>query len=38
MEHYGESIFEMMNFSDVKLTAITCILLQPIRFGAGFVE
>ncbi|CAN5369397.1 hypothetical protein BH09BAC6_BH09BAC6_29140 [soil metagenome] len=34
MEHYGESLFNILNFTDGKLSAIDCILLTPFRVGA----
>lgn len=34
MEHYGETLFDMLNFEGKKLSVIDCLLLNPIRVGA----
>lgn len=37
-EFFGASIWDMLNFDNGKLQAIDCILLNPIRVGAGSME
>lgn len=37
-EYYGETIYNMLNFDGKKSTSIECILLEPIRVSAGYLE
>gem|GEM_PF-5666978 len=38
MEHYGETLYDMMNYEGKKIKSVACILLTPLWFGAGSME